>query len=112
MRDLLLFCNLLAVLGSDGIFFHIVRAGNKLGDSGAAALATALQGNATLTSINLFGLYFNLYLCLFESVPDRSYLPLAFFAPIDADLGEFGALSIASALKLNDTLISLDIGGS
>lgn len=61
--------------------------GNKIGDTGAAAIAEALRVNCALANLNLAG---------------NPYSP-------EAKIGDAGAAAIASALRVNGALTTLNV---
>ena len=69
---------------------------NGVGDAGAASLASALEKNATLQTLNLGG---------YETLCNLSLKE----APV---MGDVGAALLASALEKNATLRTLDLGAN
>jgi hypothetical protein len=83
---------------------------HSIGAEGATAIATALQGNTALTTLDLSG----------HSIGDEGALAIAAALKINSALttlslgyngiGEIGALAIAAALEVNTAITTLDLG--
>ena len=96
-----LFCNLLHNFFNSCQMQYFGWLGSDVGDSGAKALADALQHNNTLTTLDLEREWN--CLILFKSCQ------MQYFGWLDNDVGDAGAKALADALQRNSTLTTLNL---
>jgi len=111
-------------LDFDIIFVCWVYLGNKIGAEGAARLATCLESNSTITSLNLEGMEqtWGIYLRGNAKAPtdetkmgclgsDIIFVFWVFFYSGN-QIGDKGAARLATCLESNSIIMSLNLGGT
>ena len=86
---------------------------NKIGDTGAKHLANMLKVNTTLTRLVFFSELWFVFICsiVVRFMHDPDILNDCVSCNIDSEIDDDGVRDIAEALKVNSTLVDINLAG-
>ena len=86
----------------------VVLLDNRIGDAGMKHIADMLKVNTTLTSLDVAGELCGI--CIFDQF-SWWYLEWPIYCDIENEIGDDGVRDITEALKVNSTLVDIDLEG-